>query len=60
MNRKDLFEYKDNKEWVENRKARIEEEYENIQKMTATYGDNPRRKFSCSRQIGGKFSNIVR
>lgn len=42
MNRKGLFEYKDNKEWVKNRKSKIEEEYESIQKMIATYGDNPR------------------
>ena len=42
MNRKGLFEYKDNKEWVKNRKSKIEEEYDSIQKMIATYGDNPR------------------
>ena len=42
MNRQDLIEYKANKEWVDTRKSRIEEEYESIQKMIATYGDNPK------------------
>lgn len=37
MNREDLFEYKENKEWITKRKNKIEEEYENIQKMITSY-----------------------
>lgn len=37
MKREDLFEYKHNKEWLEDRKSKIEREYENIQKMITTY-----------------------
>lgn len=40
MNRQDLKDYRNNKQWVEIRKESIIEEYEGIQKLTATYGYN--------------------
>lgn len=40
MNRQDLKDYRNNKLWIDVRKERIIEEYENIQKLTATYGYN--------------------
>lgn len=43
MNREGLFEYKDNKEWIEKRKIKIEEEYEDIQKMIANYKEHIRK-----------------
>lgn len=42
MNRKGLLEYRDNKEWIEKRKLRIEEEYESVQRMIALYGNHVR------------------
>lgn len=37
MNREELFEYKNNKEWVEEKKAKLEDECEKIQKMITSY-----------------------
>ncbi len=37
MNRQDLIAYKDNKRWIEERKRKIESEYENIQRMIVKY-----------------------
>lgn len=59
MNRKGLFEYRDNKEWVENRKLRIEEEYESIQKMIATYGDNPRGSSSVQDRLAENLTTLL-
>lgn len=42
MNREDLFEYKEKKEWVEKRKTKIEREYEKIQKMITSYQEHTR------------------
>ena len=43
MNRQDLVEYRDNREWIDKRKVRIEMEYENIQRMIATYQETTKR-----------------
>ncbi len=59
MNRKELFEYKDNKEWVKNRKSRIEEEYESIQKMIATYGDNSRGSSSIQDRLAENLAILL-
>ena len=59
MNRKNLFEYKDNKEWVDKRKAKIEEEYEGIQKMIATYGDQPRGSSSVQDRLAENLAILL-
>lgn len=42
MNRQGLLDYRYNKNWVDTRKSRIEEEYESIQQLTGKYGNEPR------------------
>lgn len=59
MNRKDLFEYKDNKEWVDKRKDRIEEEYESLQKMIATYGDQPKGSSSVQDRLAENLAILL-
>lgn len=43
MKREDLFDYKENKEWIEQKKSKIEGEYESIQKMIANYKQYTRK-----------------
>lgn len=59
MNRKGLFEYKDNKEWVKNRKLHIEEEYASIQKMIAVYGNNPHGNSSIQDRLAENLAILL-
>ena len=59
MNRKELFEYKDNKEWVKNRKSRIEADYATNQKMIATYGDYSRGSSSIQDRLAENLAILL-
>lgn len=59
MNRQDLFDYKNNKEWVKDRLEDVFARKELLNKLSSTYGDNPRGSSSIQDRIAEDLTELM-
>ncbi len=59
MNRQDLFDYKNNKEWVKDRLEDVFTRKELLNKLSSTYGENPKSSSNIQDKIAEDLAELM-